>query len=66
MSIQRILLATATLLSALAIAGTTTGAMAVASPQVHGTTVGTAHASQSHAVRPDAHTVCRPTTCQEF
>jgi hypothetical protein len=66
MSIRRILLATATLLSALTIAGTTTGAMAVASPQIHGITVRTAHAPQNHAVRPDAHFVCRPTTCPEI
>lgn len=53
MCIRRILVAAATLLSALAIAGTTTGAVAMASPQAHAITTRASYASHNRAVRPD-------------
>jgi hypothetical protein len=53
MSIRRILVATVTLLSSLAIAGITTSAVAVASPQAHAITVRATHAPQNRAIRPD-------------
>jgi hypothetical protein len=59
MSIRRILAAIATLIATLAIIGTT-GAVAFASPEVHGITVQSAHAPQNREVKPDAHTWCVP------
>jgi hypothetical protein len=53
MSIRRILLTAATLLSAFAIVGTTTDAMAAASPQAQAITVQAAHTPQNRAVTPD-------------
>jgi hypothetical protein len=59
MFIRRILVAAAAVLSALAIAGTTTGAVAAASPQDHAITVRAAHAPLCPAIKPDAHWVPR-------
>ena len=53
MPIRRILVSVASLLSALAIVGTATGGVALASPQVHPLTVQAAHASYSRTVKPN-------------
>ena len=48
MSIRRTIAAVATLLGALAVAGATTGLVAMASPETHAATVQAAHASPNY------------------
>jgi hypothetical protein len=59
---RRILIAAASLLSALAIAGTATSGVALASPQVHSLNVRAAHASYSSTVKPNRWIGCYPIT----